>query len=156
MTAADRAQDAGQDGVRLEISPPGQYTRAGAYETGGAPGEPIGLELPGPAGKIAVLDGPTGPAPAPAEQPAANPARYPLRRRGRNLREAGHAAYYDAKTPEEGLDAAFNYFRAAVSRADKGDMPHPAADDALIDIGRVLMTVGDDLTAEMHTWSPQP
>jgi hypothetical protein len=152
-------QDAGQDGIRLEISPPGRYTRAGAYENGGDPGEPITLELPGRAGKTTVLGGPPEtqprPEPEPTEAPAPRPAHYPLRRRGANIRDVGHAAYYDATTPWEGVVAAYDYARSAATRAEKGGMPIPPDTDALFDAGRALMTVGDALTAAMHTWSPE-
>ena len=161
----------------VDVAAATRYARAGAYGDAPAPADPARAKFPaGPGG--GTPPPPTEPrepgepgecgepgdpqAAAPAEQPAAaaeqpgpRRVRYPLRRRGRNIREAGHAAYDDAPTPWAGLAAAFDYARSAYTRADAGGMHHPPADDALIEVGRALMAVGDTLTTAMHTWSPQ-
>lgn len=147
-------QDGGQDPSRLEISPSDRYTRAGAYVEGPAGTGPAhGTFLAGGDAVAAPAAVELGESPA-APAGAAPAARFPLRRRGRNIREAGHAAYYDAATPWAGVAAAFEYGRSATARAQTGGMPLPPDLDTLLAAGRALMTVGDNLTAAMHTWSP--
>lgn len=163
-------QNSSHPPVRLESSAEERYTRAGAYvdesaqggparaKIGGGPaGEPGAVGEPLPAVVPAAVTEPGSPPPAAAgEQPAADrPPYFPLRRRGRNLRDAGHAGYHDAENPVAGLAAAYDYARAACTRAAKGGMPIPATEDALIDIGRALMAAGDTVTAAMHTWRPE-
>lgn len=151
-------QDGRQDPARLAISPSPGYTRAGAYVNDPAPGRPARARIGAEPGKIAppvAADEPVAtPSVEPADQAEARPARYPLRRRGANIRDAGHAAYYDATTPWGGVVAAYDYARSASTRAATAKMPPPPDTDALFDAGRALMAVGDALTAAMHTWSP--
>lgn len=158
-------QDCPPQPARLEISPPARYARAGAYVDEPGPADPARakfLQGTGEAGSGGDHGGPVEPPAEPVDETADDqappagerPPYFPLRRRGRNLRDSGHAAYYDAPTPAAGVAAAYDYARASCTRAEKGGMPIPAAEDALIDIGRALMAVGDSVTAAMETWRP--
>lgn len=157
-------QDSRPRPALLEISAEPRYTRAGAYVDDPAPSEPARTKIvvgraeePAPAAAIEPARSPaeTPVVEQPGKQPIARPPYYPLRRRGARIREAGHVAYYDAETPGEGLAAAFDYARSAAARADTAGMRYPPAEDALVDVGRALMAVGDTLTAAMHTWRPE-
>jgi hypothetical protein len=155
-------QDCRPARLQVDFSPPGPYARAGAYVDRPLPSDPARAEFlrapvcddPAEPTELTLVGADTGA--EPPEQPGYRPPYFPLRRRGRNLRDAGHAAYYDAANPVAGLAGAYDYARAACTRAATGGMPVPAAEDTLIEIARALLAVGDSVTTAMHTWRPAP
>jgi hypothetical protein len=150
--------------ARLEILPTERYARARPYVDDTAL---VDLE----SAKIVVARSGETPPDAASEPPASitsEPAqeieegpqdsapRYPLRRRADNIRDAKHSAYDDAASPGEGLDIAYNYVRAALTCSSKRGMHHQSTEDALVDMARALMAVGNAHTDAMRVWRPEP
>lgn len=153
------AQDGGQDPLRLEISPPGGYTRGRGHV-----GADLALVEPGRGG-IAGGQDDARPTAGTAQPAAAGPRRRgpwtaaeadpPLARRAREIRGDATSARRRASTPRAELAAELDYVRAAAAAADKRGMSDPPSTTAVRDAITALRTAGDTVTAAMLTWRPE-
>jgi hypothetical protein len=160
VTAQDHGQDAGQDAIRLEISPPKGYTRGrGRVEADLAPVSPgrpeFGCGQDERSSETSTVAGrPAGP--VRRRGPVANEVLPPpLERRAKEIRADATSARRRAGTPRAELAAELDYVRAAAAAADKRGMSDPMSSVAIRDAITALRAAGDTVTTCMLTWRPE-
>lgn len=146
-------QDAGQDPIRLEISPSRGYTRGRGHVgadlalVGPASGSGQDADAPAAAGRPKTAARRRGPVANEVLPP-------PLERRAKEIRADAASARRRAHTPRAELAAELDYVRATAAAADKRGMSDPAFTAAVDHAIAVLRAAGDVGTTAMLTWRP--